>query len=65
MNDKYVVEYSVKQKHFHIDTLETAIKNNQIAVSNKLETDYLIIGVVNTHAEADLFIDIARKMIKK
>jgi len=65
LNEKYAVEYSVKQKHFHVGTLDSAIKNNQITAYNQLETDYLIIGIFDSHTEAHLFIDKAKKNIRK
>ena len=49
---EYVVEYSVEQKAWNIDTLKNALKNNLDMVIRKVSNDYKIIAVCSSQAEA-------------
>lgn len=53
--DKYVVEYSVSQGAFHVDTLERILEiNRDLCVSGVL-SDYKIVGIFQSYEEAIRF----------
>lgn len=56
MVDCYVVEYSVKQRQFHVEQLFDALRNNRQIILNRYPTDYVIIYLCDTHEEAHLYI---------
>lgn len=49
------VEYSQKQKAFHITTLDNVIMLNQSIVANENPSDYLLIGLFKTWEQAQKF----------
>lgn len=50
---QYTLEYSTKQKCFHISTLTDVCTMNLSAISSGCPTDYLLIGVFDTYEEAE------------
>jgi hypothetical protein len=52
-----VVEFSVKQDAFHKHTLHRMVLSNIKNILRGKETDYLPIGVFETHEEADKYIN--------
>lgn len=56
LQDLIVVEYSVKQKSCHKHSLSEMLKTNVDNISRNKSTDYIPIGVFNTHKDADIFI---------
>lgn len=60
----YVVEFSLSQKAFHIDTLDVSIKNNQTNMALRTQNDYQIIGAFNTYEQASYFISQIRDKVK-
>lgn len=60
-----VVEWSVKQKAFHIHKVEQMVKGNFINACVRGTSDYLPIGVFETETEADAFIEKVKPEIDK
>lgn len=58
----FTLEYSVKQKCFHITDLENVCEMNLSAILNRTPTDYLIIGVFDSFERAS---DIAKELRNK
>ena len=53
MEDKYVVEYSGKQKCFHIDSLKRTLERNQKDFKKGIfENDYKIIEICSNYVTA-------------
>ena len=53
----YIVEYSVKQKAFHISDVKTSIEKNLMSSLSGEINDYKIIGFCATHEGAHTYID--------
>jgi hypothetical protein len=58
------VEFSFAQKAFHKSTIVEMIKNNYKNVLARRQTDYVPIGVFDSHDEADEFINANNDKIK-
>lgn len=58
IKDLWVVEYSVSQQCFHVDTLGDSINNNQFICVNQRPVDYLIIAICDTYEQAHGFINL-------
>ena len=48
----HVVEWSFRQKLFHITTLTESIKNNRRSMRTGVETDYICVGMAGSHDDA-------------
>ncbi len=64
MKELIVVEFSLSQKCFHKHTIGQMIETNQFNMMKRKQTDYVPVGVFNTHDEADKFIAATREVIK-
>lgn len=62
MNDKWVLEYSVSQDCFNVDTKERILEENIHAMYTKMSNDYKIIGEFNTQ---EMALEAANKLRKK
>lgn len=47
-----IVEYSVSQKCFHINTLDTAITQNLRGIGRGGQPDFVVVGMAETYEEA-------------
>lgn len=52
MSNKWVLEYSVSQDCFNVDTKERILQKNRIAMYEQMSNDYKIIGEFETEDEA-------------
>ena len=48
----WTIEWSNSQKQFHVDRLDITLKRNIRAMSEGRATDYILIGLANSHEEA-------------
>jgi hypothetical protein len=55
MEDKWTVEYSLKQGCFHFDKLSNVIEMNQEAIAENIPSDYRIIALCDSDEECDEF----------
>ena len=55
MYDYYVVEFSTRQKFFHISTFKESIESNIRTALNNIDNDYKIIGIFETYEQANDF----------
>lgn len=58
----FVVEYSICQKAFHVDTLEATVEKNLKNVVRGYSNDYQIIALRETHEMALSFIESVRSL---
>jgi len=58
-----VVEFSVSQKSFHVQTVNEMLVNNLITILKRQQTDFLPVAICETIDEADKFIEGNRKNI--
>lgn len=56
MGEQYAVEYSTKQRHFHVSTLDDVAVHNLRTIHTNFAPGYLVIGVFDTHEAAHEFI---------
>lgn len=52
IEDLWVAEYSLSQKAIHVQTVREACSRNIEAALNNRATDYLVIGLGESHEEA-------------
>lgn len=65
-NGLYVVEYSVKQNYFHVETVGEMLESNQqSAFLNKRQTYYVPIAVFEKRCQADEFVEKYRETERK
>lgn len=64
MQELWTVEYSVEQKCFHIDTLDSTIKNNIQSIVEGKTTSYMLIFICATHEEAKEYVEKAGEILK-
>lgn len=57
ISQMYVVEYSLCQQHFHIHQVEDMLEVNLRSIVNRVSPGYIPIAIVNTHTEANDYID--------
>lgn len=50
--EAWVLEYSPRQKAFHVESLEEAVKHNITNMFDESPTDYGVIGMFRTEEEA-------------
>lgn len=60
-----VVEYSLKQKAFHVHKVSEMVKINFANIKAKRTIDYLPLGIFETQEQADDFISKMRPIIEK
>ena len=65
MEDKIAVLYSIQQQCTHIETLREYIMTNIELIFSKNEPVYFLIGVVDTHEEANELCKTAWKNFNK
>lgn len=51
----WVCEYSVRQKSFHVDTLERILETNRQTVAQGLEPGYVMLHIAATSKDAHAF----------
>jgi hypothetical protein len=56
MKNYHVVEWSPSQKCFHLQTLVEMIRDNLSVFKKESMTDYLCIGIFETHDQASKYI---------
>jgi hypothetical protein len=59
VENKWVLEYSVSQDCFNVDTKENILEKNINAMYTKMSNDYKIIGEFNTQ---EIALEAARKL---
>jgi hypothetical protein len=52
MNNKWVLEYSVSQDCFNVDTKERILQKNRLAMYEQMSNDYKIIGEFSNEDDA-------------
>lgn len=57
----YSVEWSESQKCFHVDCLSDIVNKNLQLFFSLIESDWVLIGVFNTHNEAHDFVRLLRE----
>lgn len=62
--DHIVVEFSLSQKCFHVETIKQMLDNNQINMERRKQTDYIPIGIFKNRDLADEFIQQTKDRIK-
>ena len=63
MKDKWVLEYSVSQDCFNVDTKERILQKNRLAMYEQMSNDYKIIGEFETEDEAFEMGNILRRKV--
>lgn len=63
MNNKWVLEYSVSQDCFNVDTKERILQKNRLAMYEQMSNDYKIIGEFETEDEAFEMGNILRRKV--
>ena len=63
MKDKLVLEYSVSQDCFNVDTKERILQKNRLAMYEQMSNDYKIIGEFETEDEAFEMGNILRRKV--
>lgn len=61
--EKYVIEYSVLQKAFHIHTMTEMLEKNLMNVMAEKETDYIPIMIKGTRDEAEKYVLHVEKLL--
>lgn len=59
-----IVEFSLAQKAFHVQTLKEMVINNLMNVLQRKQTDYVPIAFFETYEEVDKFIQENNEKIK-
>lgn len=62
--DLYGVEFSRKQRAFHVETIQEALANNLMACVGLVESDGLMLAVAESRQEADRLCDRLKAMRK-
>jgi hypothetical protein len=57
LNQIQVVEFSVSQNAYHVETMDEMLKTNLGAIENKKSIDYVPIGFFDNYESAAKFID--------
>lgn len=57
IDNLWTVEWSFKQKAFHVESVETMLKNNREAFLRNQPTDFIPLNIFNTREEADALCD--------
>lgn len=66
INKLFVVEYSVQQDYFHVETVGEMLESNQqSAFLNKRQTYYIPVAIFEKRYQADEFIEKYRETERK
>lgn len=65
MKNKFVVEYSLSQDAFHVQSVMEMIKRNINTTLNGQKMDYLPIGIFDTIEQAHDFVMVFEKKIRE
>ena len=60
----WVIEYSLKQKAFHIEELSEACKTNIMTIKGNKELDYLPVYYTTSLADANKIIDKIKDLLR-
>lgn len=55
-NKTYTVEWSEKQQCFHVDTLDAIMQKNTEMFINKINNEFSLLGLFNSHEAAHEFV---------
>lgn len=65
MKNKFVVEYSLSQDSFHVQSVMDMIKKNINTTLNGQKMDFLPIGIFDTNEQAHDFVMVVEKKIRE
>lgn len=64
ISEIYIVEFSLSQRCFHVDTMEFVFRKNIRSVLDRTQSDWIMVGISKKYNEATDLVDVFRKELK-